>query len=247
MMRSTCQPVVSSVAAYLVTDILSSETVNPQNPYLGRMHIESNGQRHAVVLKTGTSDGARDMWAAGYLPPPLQDGYAMASVVWLGNYDGSPTGGTTALHAAAPIWHAFLRAVAKRTRVGNFVRPRGLMRATIDAHSGFCPGPWTQALRQEWFLPSTLPGKDPTKQWIPPSETADGCIIGGWLWDWERVEAGYPQWQAANQAWAAHAARGTGIASSDGLVITYFFDERYAPYGVSWSAGVSLADCSSNP
>ena len=66
--------------------------------------------------KTGTSDGHRDAWFAGYTPD-------LASVVWLGYDDNSPVGGAfpgTGASHAAPLWRDFMKEVHANLPVRQF-------------------------------------------------------------------------------------------------------------------------------
>jgi peptidoglycan glycosyltransferase len=53
-----------------------------------------------VAGKTGTTNGARDLWFVGYMPNELVTG------VWLGNDENTPTSGTSAL--AAQVWRDYM-------------------------------------------------------------------------------------------------------------------------------------------
>ena len=81
---ATSQSLLSSLAAWYVTDILRQSPPPHNAPFGG------------IAFKTGTSYGYRDAWAAGY------DGrYIVAA--WVGRADASPTPGLTGLTAAAPV------------------------------------------------------------------------------------------------------------------------------------------------
>jgi penicillin-binding protein 1C len=77
-------PVLDSVAAYYVADILADVA-----PPL-------NGSRGRVAFKTGTSYGYRDAWSVGF------DGKTVIGV-WVGRPDGVPVPGISGIRAAAPI------------------------------------------------------------------------------------------------------------------------------------------------
>ncbi|MBC8048541.1 MAG: penicillin-binding protein 1C [Chitinophagales bacterium] len=81
---ATSQSLLSSLAAWYVTDILRQSPPPHNAPFGG------------IAFKTGTSYGYRDAWAAGY------DGRYIVGV-WLGRADASPTPGLTGLTAAAPV------------------------------------------------------------------------------------------------------------------------------------------------
>ncbi|HLD24506.1 MAG TPA: transglycosylase domain-containing protein [Patescibacteria group bacterium] len=56
--------------------------------------------KHAVSVKTGTTNDKRDNWTIGYTP-------SYVAVVWVGNNDNSPMNPylTSGITGAAPIWH----------------------------------------------------------------------------------------------------------------------------------------------
>ena len=94
---SSPHPVLSSVAAWYVGDILTTVA-----PPLSAPH----GQ---IAYKTGTSYGYRDAWAIGF------DGRHTVGV-WVGRADGTSTPGLTGRTAAAPIlFDAFKRVAKVRT------------------------------------------------------------------------------------------------------------------------------------
>lgn len=71
------------------------------NAYLGR----------PVAGKTGTSEKNRDLWFIGYIPQ-------LATGVWMGNDNSSPSRGTSA--TAAAIWRMFMRQLMDEIPVEQF-------------------------------------------------------------------------------------------------------------------------------
>ena len=68
---------------------------------------------------------------------------SIAVGVWMGNSDHSNPRSrkpATSLTAAAPLWRAFMREYTNGWPVTQFVRPKGVVKATIDAWSGGKPG-----------------------------------------------------------------------------------------------------------
>ncbi len=67
--------VVSSQAAYIMTDILAGNSITSVNPFWGKWRI-TNGVTSKKVrpaaYKTGTTSDNRDVHAYGYLAPPIQ-------------------------------------------------------------------------------------------------------------------------------------------------------------------------------
>ncbi len=91
--------VVSPQAAFIVSDILSSNTDPAQNPFWSKRAIYNGKTRRPAALKTGTTDSTIDLTAVGFLAPP-EDPNAPALVVgaWMGNSDNSePPKGVVAL------------------------------------------------------------------------------------------------------------------------------------------------------
>jgi penicillin-binding protein 1C len=78
------QRLVSEVAAWQVSDILSGMVPPPGSP------------ENRLAYKTGTSYGHRDAWAIGF------DGRHVAGV-WLGRADGTPVPGAFGAEVAAPL------------------------------------------------------------------------------------------------------------------------------------------------
>lgn len=102
--------------------------------------------------KTGTTDEGKDIWFAGYTKN-------LVGVVWIG-YD-QPTrmsrsyGGTF----PAKIWREVMTQAHKDQPVQNFVRPAGIVSATVDSKSGLLPGPNTppEHLVTDLFAADTVP------------------------------------------------------------------------------------------
>jgi membrane peptidoglycan carboxypeptidase len=124
--------VVSPQAAYIITDILSGNTVPSVNPYWGEWAIYArNGRRRPAAYKTGTTSDNRDVHAYGYLAPPAnKNAPALAVGVWMGNSNNQPNNGSLSLDSSAPLWSAILtdisantRSPASRRRVGCRRRP----------------------------------------------------------------------------------------------------------------------------
>jgi len=107
-----------------------------------------------VAGKTGTTDEGKDIWFAGYTPD-------LVGVVWIG-YD-QPTrmsrsyGGTF----PAKIWREVMTQAHKDKPVQNFVRPAGIVSATVDKKSGLLPGPNTppEHLVTDLFAAGTVPSE----------------------------------------------------------------------------------------
>ncbi len=107
-----------------------------------------------VIGKTGTTNGAQDVWFVGATPD-------LVAGVWLGFDKPRPLGAAaTGGRLAAPVW---ARAVAAWHRgkpmPAPWTPPEGLEQHDIDARTGGqatggCP---EQQVSREWFLPGTAP------------------------------------------------------------------------------------------
>jgi penicillin-binding protein 1C len=88
-----------------------------------------------VHWKTGTSFGHRDAWAAG-------SGPRHTAVVWLGNFDNSPSVHLVGAEAAGPLLFDLLEAVGPRGRASvkeDTVPPPDLTLVEVCAYSGRLP------------------------------------------------------------------------------------------------------------
>jgi membrane peptidoglycan carboxypeptidase len=233
------ETVVSPQAAYVMTDILASNTKPNQNPIWGAFELSGpDGSHRPATLKTGTNDDAKDLVAFGYIAPPDDAGraaghYALAVGAWSGNSDGSPVltpeNPVLSTDVAAPMWRGFLREVTADWPVTDFARPQGIVEADVDAWSGGKPIEFTTQTVREVFIDGTVPGPDTTKVGMqvvlnplaPPDSPnpyvlwQEGCAgvpeTRGFL-ALEGVEPGHPDWQQANLDWIARAKVGPGTA-----------------------------------
>jgi len=241
--------VVSAQAAFIMTDILASNTDPSQNPFWSKRAIVDAGKRRPAALKTGTTDSTIDLTAVGFLAPP-KDPKAPALVVgaWMGNSDNSkPPRGVVALESAASLWQSFLTQASKGTPLAAFRRPPGLVQVSVDANSGMLRGPFTTKTVREWFIEDALPTEtDNTKYGIEvDAATGDlwqeGCAgpkeVKGFL-NLGAVESEFPSWKKYNSGWIARAARGSGVAGGPERTRTTYFYETGAwnPFGQTWGA-----------
>ncbi|HWP63410.1 MAG TPA: transglycosylase domain-containing protein [Candidatus Binatia bacterium] len=241
--------VVSPQAAYIITDILAGNTDPSVNPYWGEWRIIDGKTRREAAYKTGTTQDNRDVAAYGYLAPP-EDPKAPQLVVgvWMGNSNNEPNKGSLSLDSSAPLWSRIMTEVSKGLPFARFrdSRPSGIVTAKIDAHSGLLPGPFTTRTIDEIFIQGTVPTKvDDTKVALEIDSATgllwqEGCagppVTQGFL-DLSRVEANFPEWQKANNAWIERARRGVGVAGGPRRTRTmYFYNRAFAPFGRTWGA-----------
>ena len=236
--------VVSPQAAYLVTDILAGNTDPKQNPIWAKPLELGNGPHRShrpVAVKTGTANDARDLATYGYLPAPADPASpALAVGIWMGNSDHSMPRSkkpATSLTAAAPLWHAFVRDVTAKMPAATFQRPKGVVKATIDAWSGGRTGPWTRDKITELFISGTQPGaKNAVDQ--PGLLYTRSC--GGWRVDPLAAELGPRSWDLADADWLRRARRGPGVQGPLETRTAYFWGER------SWG-GALAGPCRPKP
>jgi len=240
---------VSPQAAFIMQDILASNTDPKANPFWSIRAIYSGKVRRPAALKTGTSTNEIDLAAMGFLPPPKDPkAEALAVGAWMGNSDNSiPPHGSVALETAASLWQSFLEDAVKGTPVATFAKPpAGVVQATVDANSGMLPGPYTRRTIKEWFIDGTVPTQvDDTKVGVSIDSATgllwqDGClgpeVTKGFL-DFSNVEPGHPTWVKYTQGWVARAMRGPGVRGGPKDTPTdYFHFGHVYPFGATWGA-----------
>jgi penicillin-binding protein 1C len=143
--------VMSAGAAALTYDVLSDVTVRREA--FGGDLVEL-AQGHSFALKTGTSSGWRDAWAAAF-----DD--AVTVVVWLGDPSGRPMGGVSGFEAAAPLAVRVLAAARAQPRAdGPMPKPAAtLVPVTVCAETGLLPGSRCHHTVVERFVPGTVPAR----------------------------------------------------------------------------------------
>jgi penicillin-binding protein 1B len=161
--------VLDAQAAYLVTAILQGVIDHGT----GQAARAAAG-RSPLAGKTGTTNGRRDSWFAGYSPD-------RATVVWVG-YDDNARTRLSGASAALPIWSLFIRAVRPARGFLGFTPPPGIVEVAIDPETGQlatenCPQIATEVF-PEWQAP-TQPCQ--RHQWGGgPWMEADLAAGGGW-------------------------------------------------------------------
>jgi penicillin-binding protein 1A len=136
--------VLDDAEAYVVTSMLTSV-------------IDHGTAARAKVLarplagKTGTSNGPKDTWFAGYSTD-------IAAVVWIGFDDGrllgpAEQGAVTAL----PAWMSFMKVAHEGRPRADFPRPPGVTTVAIDQRTGALPYPDDPDVIDEVFLAGTEP------------------------------------------------------------------------------------------
>jgi penicillin-binding protein 1A len=148
--------VLDESEAYVMTSMLTSvidHGTGARAKALGR----------PLAGKTGTSNGPKDTWFAGYSTE-------IAAVVWIGFDDGhslgaAEQGATTAL----PAWMAFIKVATEGRPRADFARPAGVVTVAIDQRTGALPYPDDPDVLDEVFLAGT----EPTETAQPPAPPDD--------------------------------------------------------------------------
>src|SRR5947207_3621389 len=169
--------VLSAEHAYLVTDILS----DPDARIPGFGGVTPFEVPFPAAVKTGTSTGFRDTWTIGYTPN-------IAIGVWVGNADGAPMLDLAGVEGAGPIWRDAMMAASLSRPMSPFVRPAGIVDATVCSPTGLLPGPDCASPTSEIFAAGTVPTaretyylKDPDGRITidPPIEARDWARAAG--------------------------------------------------------------------
>ncbi|MBQ7220169.1 MAG: penicillin-binding protein 1C [Synergistaceae bacterium] len=122
---------------WLVSDMLK---------YNGELSVFARGtlgNKWRVALKTGTSYGLRDAWAAAWTPD-------FTVVVWAGNPDGTSWPGLVGARAAAPVAVKVLRVVSPNS--GWYDTPEGLSLRRVCSLSGKPPTALCPDVKMDWAL-----------------------------------------------------------------------------------------------
>jgi penicillin-binding protein 1A len=136
--------VLDDAEAYVVTNMLESVVDHgtaARARALGR----------PLAGKTGTSNGPKDTWFAGYSTETT-------AVVWVGFDDGKTLGaGEQGAVTALPAWMAFMKVATDGKPAVGFPRPPGLVTVAIDKRTGGLPYADDPDVMDEVFLAGTEP------------------------------------------------------------------------------------------
>jgi penicillin-binding protein 1B len=133
---------LSPEVAYLVTSTL--EGVLDRGTGAG---ARRQGLSDPLAGKTGTTNGRRDNWFAGYSPERV-------TVVWVG-YDDNARTRLTGARGALPIWARFMLKVRPPGGYSTFTQPPGVYTAVVDPQTGelateACPEVLTEVYLEGW-------------------------------------------------------------------------------------------------
>jgi membrane peptidoglycan carboxypeptidase len=220
---------ISPQAAYLITSVIAGNTDPSQNPiWAGSLAIRNgpHGHRRPAAAKTGTTNETRDFTTFGYLAPPRSaKGQGIVAGVWMGNSDHSEPRGreVTSLDGPSRVWQAFMRDVTRKMPVADFVPPKGVVKAKIDAWTGGKPGPWTRKTTSEWFISGTQPGA------AHPIDTAGLMYTpacGTWAIDLVQADPGPASWDQDIRDWMRRAGSGAGRTGAEHTATAYLFERH---------------------
>ncbi|HVR31054.1 MAG TPA: PBP1A family penicillin-binding protein [Thermoanaerobaculia bacterium] len=141
--RQVISPQVAYQVAYLLQGVLDRGTA---------ASARALGVTDRLSGKTGTTNGGRDSWFAGFSPD-------RATLVWVG-YDDNRQSRLSGSRAALPIWARFTTA---RRPAGGYERldpPPGVFFFEVDSETGGLAGRRCPVVIEEAFLDGTGPETD---------------------------------------------------------------------------------------
>jgi penicillin-binding protein 1A len=139
---------ISATTAYIMTNMMET-VVNAGTGQLARKW----GFERPAGGKTGTTDLSTDNWFTGFTP-------LMTTSVWVGYDDKTQIGeerGLTGAATALPIWTEFMKKAHFGLPVEDFVRPAGIIEATVCLESGLLARPDCPDQVADLFTEATVP------------------------------------------------------------------------------------------
>ena len=157
--RPQSEQVISPALAYLMANILSDDRArSPSFNLNSNMTLTNLGipTGNTVAAKTGTTNGARDLWTMGFTRNAVVG-------VWLGTSDNNPTYNTSGARSAAPVWNAVMSAATNWYPALPFENPgavvaREICRVTGTLSYTACPDPATDLFLHEQYPPPAEEG-----------------------------------------------------------------------------------------
>jgi len=134
--------VLSPEVAYIMTDLLKGVVARGTGT-AANIGIPQAG-------KTGTADDYRNAWFIGFTP-------SMVTAVWVGNDDDSAMNRVVGGGLPAQIWASFMKPVTAQLPKTDWVRPEGVVAATICGSTGGPATPECTDSRPELFMKGTEP------------------------------------------------------------------------------------------
>jgi penicillin-binding protein 1C len=185
--------VLSPGAAWLTRRALALRD-RPDFPERRRL----TGMPARVHWKTGTSFGHRDAWAAG-------SGPRHTALVWLGNFDHTPSVHLVGADAAGPLLFDILEGVGPRGRAlpaEEAPPPEDLMPVEVCAYSGHLPTDACEQRKSVYARRSAVPtGRCPYHQRVEV-DVATGLAVGPTCRAGRKTESRvYLSWPATIRRW----------------------------------------------
>jgi penicillin-binding protein 1A len=153
--------VLDPAEAYVITSMLTSvidHGTAARARALGR----------PLAGKTGTSNGPKDTWFAGYSTD-------VTAVVWIGYDDGRVLGSAEqGAVTALPVWMDVMKVATEGKPRVDFPRPPGVVTVSIDRRTGELPYPDDPDVMDEVFLAGT----EPVETAAPPAPLDAGVVDG---------------------------------------------------------------------
>jgi penicillin-binding protein 1A len=154
--------VLEEAEAYLMTSMLTSVVDHGTA-------VRAKALGRPLAGKTGTSNGPKDTWFAGYSTD-------IAAVVWVGYDDGHALGASEqGAITALPAWMTFMKAAHEGKPRVDFSRPAGVSEVTVDRRTGELPYPDDEDVVSEVFLAGTEPSVTALRA-PPPPASADAGV-----------------------------------------------------------------------
>ncbi len=142
--RPPARRVLDEAEAYVITSMMTSVIDHGTG-------TRAKALNRPVAGKTGTSNGSKDTWFAGFSTD-------IAAVSWVGYDDGKLLGGAEAGGATAlPAWVSFMKGAHDGKPAVDFTRPAGVVVVKIDSKTGKLPYPDDPDVIDEVFLEKTEP------------------------------------------------------------------------------------------
>ncbi|MBU0765898.1 MAG: penicillin-binding protein 1C [Bacteroidetes bacterium] len=139
------KPIVSSAAAFMVTEILTTLT-RPDLP------TEWHNSAHlpCVAWKTGTSYGRRDAWSIGY-----NKNYTVG--VWVGNFSGTGVPELNGAGCAAPLLFRIFNAIDYDTDKDWNIMPASVDFRYVCSETGLLPNDFCRNQVMDYYIPMVSP------------------------------------------------------------------------------------------
>ncbi len=152
--RADERQAISPALAFLMQDLLSDNPARASAFGIdSALYVSLGGddQRRTVAAKSGTTNGARDLWTVGF-----SDSVVVS--VWLGDVDNAETQVVAASLAAAPVWNELMRAALQERPPQPFQPPAsGITEQTVCTKTGTTVDGACLTQHREWFLEGAPP------------------------------------------------------------------------------------------